>query len=240
MLELDKISSTTQIKRIAELNSIAKDMNDYGIPVPEKVYNLAKKMITTIQTCKYRREFVAGCILAAMKSTQCTPFRLAQLLEATGDLNLGGVRSSYRLAMTRFESKNMVCNTQPTIYVQEAVEKLHLQKRLKGFALRLSNAVVHNKVHIGVSPIALASAIIFITCIEFNMRKPSYEISKLVGCSQLSCRQAYRRILRKCYDMCPKTFSEEQYCAKQTGYYTNSEWLNFLNKHKAIGIPVEV
>lgn len=153
--------------------------------------------------------YALASIFAAVKTSECLPISLTKFSMyynpgsdkndstlKTSNTRMVAIGKVYRKIVERENLKVNVCTVQPTIFVDSGCKALKLSNRVRGFARRVNEAVMKKRLHIGKNPSVVAGGIVYLTCLEHNIKKCQRDIGEVFRITEVSVRNSYKRIMR--------------------------------------------
>lgn len=156
------------------------------------------------QSGGYRNEsFVAACLLVTWKRHSCLPLgirRYCKIIVGDDPFARREIVRYYRLLSQASLVKQ--CNLRPEIYVDEISKTLGVPARTRALAMRNAAKAVELRLHVGRSPVALAAAIVYVSCIQHFKQgivaniPTQLEIARVSGCQPVALRSNAKHVIQ--------------------------------------------
>jgi transcription initiation factor TFIIIB Brf1 subunit/transcription initiation factor TFIIB len=200
---------------MTEFDEVYKIISE-NISLPNEVYESAKKVweLTGKYRHCYKLHWAMACFFFAIRTSTCLPITLKEFAgwffeyyrEYNFDVLVRHISRYYHFLIKEFEISPKSCYCYPQMYVKYYGERLGLDKRSIGFALRLANEIQKRKLAMGRQREIVAGAILYIVALEKNLNINQFEISKLVKYTEVSIRKVYHSLIVNLKDFCPNAF----------------------------------
>lgn len=140
-------------------------------------------------------EWALASIFAAIKTSTCMPISLMNLC-GNWPPRFYTISKCYRKIVLNQDLQARPCTINPTIFVNGGCKTLKIPKRVRGFACRLTEVLIKKRMHNGRKPSVVAAAIIYVTCLEHEVKVTQRDLSEVFLVSQIAIRNFFKRIMR--------------------------------------------
>lgn len=193
-----------------------KRLREHGFEVTEGIVKDAEKYCSAMPHGKSYFYWSLASVFASMKSNECIPLSQKAFISVVGvhgDSNelfrfVSGYnrlrrervykkkfRRAFSMIYQMFDLNSKVCNLRPTIFVVALCKEMELTRDVRRYANRLAKRVVESNLHVGHHPLAVASAIVYISgIVDWEHKKTMREIARVAGITGSSLRANTRFI----------------------------------------------
>jgi len=188
-----------------------KRLREHGFDVTESIVKDAEKYCSAKPNGKSYFYWSLASVFASMKSNECIPLSQKAFISMVGvhggfkelfrfvsgytrlkrkRVYMRKFRRAFSMIYQRFDLNSKVCNLRPTIFVVALGKEMELIRGVRRYANRLAKRVVESNLHVGHNPLAVASAIVYISgIVDWKHKKTMREIARVAGITESSLRK---------------------------------------------------
>lgn len=178
------------------MDTIASVGNKMSLPqyIVSEVERLALKMTKQKHTRgRTYNEMIAGCIIAVCRREGITK----SMGDIGAELNVTPKRvfRMYRIIKDLFDVEAKILS--PADYIPQIGSKLNIPEKIINHARKNTRSVMKTDFHVGRSPIAVASTMLYISVKMFSMGITQKQISAASDITEISIRNTYKMLREK-------------------------------------------
>jgi transcription initiation factor TFIIB len=188
---------------MSELDRLAGKLS-ISPPVKEKAALVYRKALDKGLVRGRSISAIAAASLYAACRRSGLPRTLREISEASL-VDKKDVARCYRLLLHELEFKMPISD--PLTYVSKIAEKNQVTGKSQGIAIQILRDARRNRVSSGKDPMGMASAAIYIACLQNNEKITQKDIAEAAGVTEVTVRNRYKALKRQLHLEIPERAS---------------------------------